>query len=125
MDFGRIRVGNQYYTDSCTLKNDTVFLWHGGFVTPETIEKYDAAYVDVIIRADDEVIGYAVIKIGYVYSVDPETGIRDEYPMGYGADSCFSVVYPPEDGQLPDLTEEEVREMIEAYKQEQNNQDRE
>lgn len=125
MDCGRIRVGNQYYTDSCTLKNDTVFFWHGGFVTHEKIEKDGAAYVDVIIRADGEVIGYAVIKIGYVYSVDPETGVRDEYPMGYCADSCFSVVYPPEDGQLPALTEEEAWEMIEAYKQAQNNQDSE
>lgn len=123
VDFGRIRADKEYYADSCTLNNDTVFFWHGGSVSSEMMGEDGAAYLDVIIRADGEVIGYAVIKIGYVYSFNPETGIRDEHPMGYGADSCYSVVYLPEDGQLPDLTEEEVREMIEACKQEQKNQD--
>lgn len=111
---------SEKYGSEFSVGNNTSFYWRGGGLPVE--ETNDPIYVDVIIRADGQVIGYAVIRIGYAYSVDPETGEKVSV-MGYAADSCFSVCYPPVDGQLPDLTEEEARAEIEAYKQSLKAQD--
>lgn len=108
----RICVGNKYYTEKVTLPNNTIFFVHGYHYASAD----QPVLLDVVIRADGKAIGYAVIKIGQHSRYNPETGVMEPMPLTFAADSCYSFVYPPVNGQLPEITEEEILQQLESHK---------
>lgn len=108
----RIHYGNRYYTEKVTLPNDTVFFVYGNHDP-----SFDGPIIlDVVIRADGKAIGYAVIKIGQASRYNRETGVWEPMQLAFCADSCYSLVYPPVNGQLPEITEEEILQQLESHK---------
>lgn len=87
---------------SVTLNNRMYFKWKG---SPGM--EYDlTVYVDVIIRADGNVIGYGTIKIERLW----------EELHTYGTKFCKTVCLPMGNGEYPQLTEEDARLEIEKIK---------
>ena len=94
----------KYLGKSATLSNREYFRWQGSVGMEDDL----TVYVDVIIRADGNVIGYGIIKIEQ---------LREDVPS-YGTKYCKSVCLPMIDGEYPQLTEEEAKMAIEKLKAE-------
>ena len=93
---------------------DKAVLWCGILQVPEVfrdLSKPDHIWVDILIKADDKVVGFAVVEI-----VDWHT---DCYLKDHGG--CYTVAdryseyYPLVDGQLQDIDLKFVLQRIEQY----------
>lgn len=78
----------------------------------ETMEN-SRAYIDIIIREDTTIVGYAVVKIELDHS-DATT----EYPCTYYATLVKSVSFPKVNGSYQNITYEYVRMEMEQLKSE-------
>lgn len=95
-----------------TIDNGETLYWEGYEPNPDGESRYkkvepgaDAIYVDLIIKADTHIIGYAIFEI---------------IPLGdglaYTGMLVHSVYYPMVNGQFQTITEDFVRQEIESYK---------
>lgn len=108
---GTLRSDDRNNSGSClTLENGESFRWEGYIGIDEDLGADGAAYVDVIIRADGNVIGYGTIKIGRV--TEYSTSGIGVYCTKY----CKTLCLPMENGEYPQLTEEDARLEIEKIK---------
>lgn len=71
------------------------------------------AYIDIIIREDTTIVGYAVVKIELDH-LDATT----EYPCTYYATLVKSVSFPKVNGSYQNITYEYVRMEMEQLKSE-------
>ena len=78
----------------------------GELISWQSLGIIEGAYVDVIVTVDDNIVGYAVVKI-----TQREISILD-----YGAEIVKSVVFPKVDGEYQKVTQEKVEAKIQAAK---------
>ena len=103
VDNGQFWVHNlQQYSKNATLKpNDTVY-WHAWENDSNDIIQY--AFVDIILKVDDNIIGYAVIKI------------LQKKPVTYTASVLKSALFPKVRGEYQTITAEQIASIIEKVK---------
>lgn len=101
---------------STTVSNGETVYWTGHEILKEhdatsetvaqTLDRLGGAYIDIIIKADGNIIGYAVVEIGVV---------RPDAHM-YCSALKSSVYFPKADGEFQKITEEYVSQQIAAVK---------
>lgn len=101
---------NEYLGKETT--HDTFVRWLGEHSMPEgekDTEKPEHIWVDILIKADDKIVGFAVVEI-VTMVLD---GVTHEY--GYMVDDRYTEYYPLIDGQFQEIDEEFVWQRIEQY----------
>ena len=94
--------GLRQYSKYATLKpNDTIY-WRGW--EDSSGETTQHAYVDIILRVDDNIIGYAVIEI------------LQNTPVAYTASVLKSALFPKVQGEYQTITGEQIASIIENNK---------
>lgn len=96
------------------IENGETLYWEGHELNPDGESRYkgiepgeNTIYVELIIKADKHIIGYAIFEIV------PVDGWGEN---AYTAVLVHSVYYPIVDGQFQTISEEFVRQEIENYK---------
>ena len=98
-----LHIGTQGYVQTLTVNNGDTVRWQE--FTPEGVyEKFEIAYVEIIAKVDDKIVGYAVIKIS------PENG------LSFNAEIVKSAIFPKVDGQYQKVTQKQVEAKINAVK---------
>ena len=105
-DEGEFYEGGGEWSQTVTRNNGELATW-------QNFESIDCAYVDVIVTVDDNIVGYAVIKITYttVYLPQYEAETKE-----YGAEVIKSVVFPKMNGEYQKITQKQVESKIQAAK---------
>jgi len=67
---------------------------------------FEQAFVDIILKLDEQIIGYAVVEI---YATAPSN-------MGFKARNLKSAIFPKVDGEYQNITENQVKSIIEKIK---------
>lgn len=101
---------NEYLGKETT--HDTFVRWLGEHSMPEgekDTEKPEHIWVDILIKADDKIVGFAVVEI-VTMVLD---GVTHE--DGYMVDDRYTEYYPLIDGQFQEIDEEFVWQRIEQY----------
>lgn len=108
------------YGKSASITSERTIYWRFWGKNAETGETEEVGYseeenkdifVEIIVRQDGYIVGYAVIEILFGY---PE----QEYPnFVYSSFLLTSEYFPPKDGVYQDITEDYVRQQIELAKQ--------
>jgi len=93
------------YGKNLTLKPGDGFRWY-----PDFNERTKYAYVDVFLKTEDNIIGYAVIEI-YPYHI-----YSDGHVCDYRARFLKSIIFPKIDGKYQNITKEYVQAAIEEVK---------
>ena len=101
---------------SATVSNGETVYWTGYEIlrqhdsssetVAQTLDRLGGAYIDIVIEADGNIIGYAVVEIGVVR---PDTHM-------YCSALKSSVYFPKVDGEFQKITEEYVNQQIAAVK---------
>lgn len=115
VDYGEFYIwdnGKQIFVgDTMTIDNGETIFW-GAFddrkVVVDNVGLNGNFYADIIIRADDQTVGYGVIT--FLYTEDRSLPL-------YFVEGFVAFSFPMVDGELQDVSEEYVRERIEEYKQ--------
>ena len=95
----------QQYVKKATVKAGDTFHW--SFEIDENGIRIENAYIQIIVKIDEQIVGYAVIGINMV----SETNY-----IGYDANVLKSSLFPKVNGQYQDITEEYVKSLIEKIK---------
>ena len=86
--------------------SQTVMRNNGELATWQSTWEVELAYVDVVVKVDDNIVGYVVIKI-----------MQDEvYIADYHAEVVKSVAFPKVDGQYQKISQKQVDKKIQAAK---------
>lgn len=90
---------SQYVQDAIIKPNDTIY-WQ-----PETsVGGTEQAFVDIVLKLDDYIVGYAVIEIH-----------QNSY-LDHTATLLKSAIFPKVNGEYQKLTEEQIKSIIENLK---------
>lgn len=68
------------------------------------VEAFESAYMDVIAKVDDNIVGYAVVRI------------CSDNALGFSAEVVKSVTFPQVNGQYQTVTQKQVEAKIKAAK---------
>ena len=107
-NYGEVRSFTTFYEAPLPLENQKVYFWSAYLLFEdenEILNRDGAVFVDVIIRADGNIIGYGIFEIG---------------GDGNGWFSMMrteTVIFPMFNGQIQDVSEEYVVEKIAELKQ--------
>lgn len=104
LDRGSVELGQKF-----TVQNGTVIHWKGSahWKMEEAIAADGGIFAQIIIRADNEIVGCGVIKMKY----DTEQSMPVCYP-----NRCDAVCYPMVEGRLQNVSEEYALRQIEEFK---------
>jgi len=92
----------QQYSKNATLKpNDTIY-WHGR--EDDSSEDTQHAYVNIVLKVDNNIIGYAVIEI------------LQNTPLAYTASVLKPAIFPKVQGEYQTITGEQITSIIEKIK---------
>lgn len=85
-----------------------VYKEHGGTdeTWEQTLERLGGVYVDIIIKADGNIIGFAIFEL---LCTTPDAGV-------FSPQMCASVYYPKVDGEFQAVTDEYVSQQMTALK---------
>ena len=95
----------QRYVTVCTANNGDTVRWEP-FDPDGSYENFELAYVDIIVRVDDNIVGYAVIKI---------TSFEDSI-WNARAEVVKAVTFPKVDNQYQKVTQKQVEVKIQVAK---------
>ncbi len=94
-------VDTQEYLQMATVNNGDTVYWH----LADNDKQFEITYVDIIAKIDDNVVGYAVVKI-----------FKDNNSSDYEAELLKSVVFPRVGGEYQQVTQDQVDERIQTAK---------
>lgn len=100
VDKGYLGISMSDNSKSITIGSEETMYWNA--FDDEVATWVDLAYVQIILKDEDNIIGYAVIEINQ----DPEQGLN------YHAEILKSVVFPKINGQYQFITEEYINTSI-------------
>lgn len=114
-DYGEFYIWNngkqKFIGDAITIDNGETIFW-GAFddrnAVADSVGLDGNFYADIIIRADDQTVGYGVIT--FLYTEDRSLPL-------YFVEGFVAFSFPMIDGELQNVSEEYVLEQIEEYKQ--------
>ncbi|MBP5466378.1 MAG: hypothetical protein J6Y43_02300, partial [Clostridia bacterium] len=107
--YGELDLGYMGYTRIMSarkmnyLPGDSIY-WHHS----EDVTGTGEAYIDLIIKSEEKIIGYAVVKVDYWGETEEE--------QGHSFTVLKSVLFPALDGIFQKVTEEQVRSAIDQVK---------
>ena len=113
-NFGTLVYNREVLDEKSFIPNGEVVWWDGLQRSSEDAFRdirnwKEPIYVDVIIRADGHIVGYAIVEIV----------CKDEQMLLYYSTLRKSVFYPKVDGQFQNISEEYIQKEMCAYKQAQ------
>lgn len=96
---------------SFSLENNRKIYWDSVGVksAKEAMSEDGGIFADVIIRADEQIVGYALLEIGY-----------SEDPWLYFPAWCETICFPMINGELQNVSEEYVTEQMELCKKKES-----
>lgn len=109
-DYGWLFTQKDSKKNELTVSNGDVMHWRNGSMTEATekIGHCGRFYVNVLILADDRIVGYGIIDFAF-YSIE---GVMPSFVTDGFTTICFPLI----DGKFQDVSEEYVWEQIEEYK---------
>ena len=111
MHFGMVllNAGTQIFPPNETFSTRTLGLWDGSYrFRWINLDGYAPAFMEIVLREEEHIVGYAVIKISPIEDLGSE--------LGYVSQLLRSVSFPKVDGQYQDISEEYVAEQIRRVK---------
>ena len=109
VDEGNFRTGFQYSKNKSAKHGDTIYWvpWETDLDGEPTsaITQAERTFVEIILKVDDNIIGYAVIKIE-----------RKGDSRSYNAKILKSALIPKVDGEYQNVTKEQIKNAIEKIK---------
>ena len=112
--YGELDLGGMGYGPSMIPKKmnyfsgDSIYWWR--ISVNEKLTGTGEAYIDLIIKSEEKIIGYAVVKVDYWGETEEEQGQK--------LTVLKSVLFPALDGIFQKVTEEQVRSAIDQVKAE-------
>ena len=104
VDKGNLWTTGARYLQTVTVNNGDTVRWHE-FDQELGYQYIELAYADIIVKVDDNIVGYAVVKITKV-----------DNSLSYDAEIIKSSTFPKVDGQYQKVTQKQVEAKIKAAK---------
>lgn len=104
VDKGNLWTTGARYLQTVTVNNGDTVRWHE-FDQEWGYQYIELAYADIIVKVDDNIVGYAVVKITKV-----------DNTLSYDAEIIKSSTFPKVDGQYQKVTQKQVEAKIKAAK---------
>ena len=104
VDQGNLWTTGARYLQTVTVNNGDTVRWHE-FDQEWGYQDIELAYADIIVKVDDNIVGYAVVKITKV-----------DNTLSYDAEIIKSSTFPKVDGQYQKVTQKQVEAKIKAAK---------